>query len=60
MERLELRNLNRGQVIARRFLLVMEGRKEQEYWNGGQEGTGILEWRVGRNRNIGMESLKEQ
>jgi len=38
----------------------MEGWKEQEYWNGEFKGTVRLEWRVGRNMNIGMERLKEQ
>ena len=38
----------------------MEGWKEHENLNGEIKGTGILEWRVGRNMNIGMERLKEQ
>ena len=38
----------------------MEGWKKQEYWNGEFKGTVRLEWRVGRNMNIGTESLKEQ
>ena len=56
MERLELRNLNGGQVITRRFLLVMEGRKEQEDWNKELRGTARLEWRLGRKSKIGMQS----
>ena len=38
----------------------MECRKEQEDLNEELKGTGRLEWWVGRNRNIGMESLNEQ
>ena len=38
----------------------MERLKEQEDRNEELRGTGRLEWWVGRNRNIGMESLEEQ
>ena len=38
----------------------MECRKEQEDLNEELKGTGRLEWWVGRNRNIGMESFNEQ